>query len=42
MDGDRPIGRREDDKLGFALVAEHLADAINALPKSVDCSTVVS
>jgi predicted KAP-like P-loop ATPase len=28
MDGDRPITRREDDRLGFTPVAEHLARAI--------------
>ena len=34
MDGDRPITRREDDRLGFASVAEHLARAILGLPAS--------
>jgi predicted KAP-like P-loop ATPase len=32
MDGDRPITRREDDRLGFTPVAEHLARAIADLP----------
>jgi len=32
MDGDRPISRREDDRLGFAPVAEHLARAIADQP----------
>jgi predicted KAP-like P-loop ATPase len=32
MDGDRPITRREDDRLGFAPIAEHLARAIMDQP----------
>jgi hypothetical protein len=32
MDGDKPITRREDDRLGFASVAEHLASSIVGLP----------
>jgi hypothetical protein len=28
MDGDKPITRREEDRLGFAPIAEHLAQAI--------------
>jgi hypothetical protein len=34
MDGDRPITRREDDRLGFSRVADHLARAILDLPAS--------
>jgi predicted KAP-like P-loop ATPase len=34
MDGDRPITRREDDRLGFAPVADHLARAILELRAS--------
>jgi hypothetical protein len=34
MDGDRPITRREDDRLGFAPIAEHLARAIVHQPTS--------
>ena len=32
MDGDKPITRREGDRLGFASVAEHLASSIVGLP----------
>lgn len=32
MDGDKPVTRPEDDRLGFAPVAQHLADAIVGLP----------
>ena len=34
MYGDRPITRREDDRLGFSPVADHLARAILDLPAS--------
>jgi predicted KAP-like P-loop ATPase len=34
MYGDRPITRREDDRLGFSRVADHLAQAILDLPAS--------
>jgi predicted KAP-like P-loop ATPase len=34
MDGDRPITRREDDRLGFAPIADHLARAILELRAS--------
>jgi predicted KAP-like P-loop ATPase len=32
MDGDRPVERPEDDRLGFAPIARHLAKAISDLP----------
>lgn len=32
MDGDKPLTRPEDDRLGFAPVAQHLAGAIVGLP----------
>jgi predicted KAP-like P-loop ATPase len=36
MDGDKPVTRWEDDRLGFRPIAEHLAGAIVGLPAAAE------